>query len=435
MRVALYCRVSTEEQKNHGYSIDAQLSALRAWAKSGGHEIAGEYVDAGISGKKSYQKRPQLLRFMQQLESGLKVDALVFCKLDRFYRSVKLYYQAVDILDKYKCAWVAIQEDYETVTASGRFKVNIMLSVAENEADRTSERIKAVFEHKVAKGESLGGRPILGYMFQDKKLVPNPDTIETARAMFRTYLDTASYYATARFLHAETGLNWEYHFIRRCLSNRLYIGEYRDNMNYCEPIIDRQTFDAAQELMLKRSIRHNPSNRVYLFTGLLRCSCCGKSMSGFTVPKPSGDDYYYRCSEAVIYKRCEHRHSMREERLERWLLDNAALELDKYKATYTIKPKKKASNNATIRRKLERLKELYLAEMIDMEQYKADREKLLSQLQEETPTDYSALLKQFTGDFRTVYGSLTREQRRMFWHGTIERIELDSDNKPTIFFR
>lgn len=373
---------------------------------------------------------------MQLLESGEKIDALVFCKLDRFYRSVKLYYQAVDILDRHKCGWIAIQEDYETVTASGRFKVNIMLAVAENEADRTSERIKAVFEHKIEKGEIAGGKPAFGYMVVNKRLVPNPETADIAREMFRHYLDTASYYDTARYLHSVTGMKWEYHYIRRCLSNPIYIGKYRSNANYCEPIIDAATFNAAQELMTSRSVRHNPTNRVYIFSGLVRCSCCGRAMVGFTLPKPNGDDYYYRCSEAMIYRRCEHTHSIREERLERWMLDNVAEKLDSYIAEYKFTAKKNPHDNARIKRKIEKLKELFLNDLISIEQYKADRAELESQIVEETaPKDFTELQSRFSRDFRSVYNTFSREQRQMFWRGTVDTIELDADNTPLIIFR
>ena len=436
MRVALYERVSTEEQAKHGISVEAQSAALHAWAEAGGHTVIGEFTDAGISGKKPYQKRPELLRFMQLLESGEKIDALVFCKLDRFYRSVKLYYQAVDILDRHKCGWVAIQEDYETVTASGRFKVNIMLAVAENEADRTSERIKAVFEHKIEKGEIAGGKPAFGYMVENKRLVPNPETADIAREMFRHYLDTASYYDTARYLHSVTGMKWEYHYIRRCLSNPIYIGKYRSNANYCEPIIDAATFNAAQELMKSRSVRHNPTNRVYIFSGLVRCSCCGMAMVGFTLPKSNGDDYYYRCSEAMIYRRCVHTHSIREERLERWLLDNVAEKLDSYITEYKITAKQRPHDNARIKRKIEKLKELFLNDLITIEQYKAYRAELESQIVEETaPKDFTELQSHFSKDFRSVYNTFSREQRQMFWRGTIDTIELDADNTPLIIFR
>ncbi len=112
MRIALYARVSTEDQAKHGLSIDTQLDNLRTWAAANDHTIIGEYVDAGVSGKKPYKKRPALSQFMADLEAGTKVDALVFTKLDRFYRSVKLYYQAVDIPDRHKVGWQAIPEDY-----------------------------------------------------------------------------------------------------------------------------------------------------------------------------------------------------------------------------------------------------------------------------------------------------------------------------------
>lgn len=435
MRVAIYARVSTEEQAKHGISIDAQLDALRKWAKDNGHVIAGEYPELGVSARKAPSKRPQLQKLLNDL-TPLQIDLVAFTKLDRWTRNVKGYYSVQDTLDRQRVAWQAIQEDYETITASGRFKVNIMLSVAENEADRTSERIKAVFEHKVAKGEVIGGRPLLGYKFENKKVVPDPEKAEIARAMFQHYLDTQSYYDTARFLHSKTGLQWEYHFIRRCLSNPLYIGKYRDNDNYCEGIIDRATFDAAQDLMKRRSVRHSPVNRVYLFTGLTRCSCCGKAITGFALPKHSGENYYYRCANAALYHRCVHTASLREERLERWLLDNVALILDEYTVQYQVAAKKKTPDNTRVLRKLDRLKTLYLDELITLEQYKADRAALESQIVEQVkPPDLSALQAQFTGDFRSVYKKLTREQRREFWHGVIDTIELDADNNPRISFR
>ena len=435
MRVALYERVSTEEQARHGISIEAQSAALHKWAAINGHEIVGEYVDNGVSARKMPSKRPALQRLLNDI-TAKKVALIAFCKLDRWTRNVKGYYQVQDILDQHKVAWIAIQEDYETITASGRFKVNIMLSVAENEADRTSERIKTVFEHKIEKGEIAGGKPSFGYMVENKRLVPNPETADIAREMFRHYLDTASYYDTARYLHSQTGMQWEYHYVRRCLSNRVYVGEYRSNANYCEPLIDHATFDAAQELMKKRTVRHNPTNRVYLFSGIVRCSCCGHAMVGFALPKKNGDDYYYRCSAGMIYRRCEHTHSMREERLERWLLDNVAEKLDEYKAQYTFTPKTKPNDNAKIKRKLEKLKELFINDLISIEQYKADRAELESQIVTETaPPDFSALQAHFSKDFRTVYHTFSREQRQMFWRGVIDRIDLDADNKPHIIFR
>jgi len=435
MNVALYARVSTEEQARHGISIEAQTAALHKWAGENDHVVVGEYIDNGVSARKSPSKRPALQMLLSDIPAK-KTELIAFCKLDRWTRNVKGYYQVQEVLDQHRVAWAAIQEDYETITASGRFKVNIMLSVAENEADRTSERIKTVFEHKVELGESLGGRWPFGFMVENKKLIPNPATADIARAMFDHYLATASYFDTARYLHDQTGAAWEYHYIRKCLRNTLYIGKYRDNDNYCTPLVSREKFDAAQALMKQRSIRHNPTSRVYLFSGIMRCTCCDHAMVGFSLPKPNGDDYYYRCSYGMIYRRCEHTHSIREERLERWLLENVALELDQWQAQYKMTPKKKTPDNAKIKRKIERLKTLYLDELITLEQYKADRAELEAQLVNDAdPPDLSELKKQFEGDFQSVYKSLTRKQRQSFWHSVIERIDLDAENNPHIVFR
>ena len=134
IRVACYERVSTEEQSKHGLSIDAQISALGRWVTDQHHILVGHYTDAGVSGGKPIDKRPAMWRLLQDIQAGL-VDLVIFTKLDRWFRSLKNYYKAQEILDGSHCAWQAIDEDYETLTASGRFKVNIMFrSPSRNES-------------------------------------------------------------------------------------------------------------------------------------------------------------------------------------------------------------------------------------------------------------------------------------------------------------
>ena len=82
MRVALYVRVSTEEQAIHGLSIEAQSEALQAWAKQEHANVAGIYVDAGISARKPASKRPSMQRLLADIALG-KIDMVVFTKLDR----------------------------------------------------------------------------------------------------------------------------------------------------------------------------------------------------------------------------------------------------------------------------------------------------------------------------------------------------------------
>lgn len=431
MNVALYARVSSEEQARHGLSIDAQIAALRAFAKREGHNISGEYIDAGISGKKPPAKRPALSRFFADMESGLKVDLLLFTKLDRFFRSVKLYYQAMDVLEKNHVAWQAIQEDYETLTASGRMKVNIMLSVAENEADRTSERIKAAFEYKIAKGEviSASGLPF-GYSYVDKKAVPNEDA-PAALAAFEFYSVHGNKLQTRDFIHSEYGHSMTMTSLDRLLHNTLYKGEYRGNVNFCEPIVPAELFDKVQRDLESRSTRRTPSGRVYLFSGIIFCRECGRRMtSAFRPPRYP----YYRCMNHAETKNCANPRTPHERTIETFLLTHVEEQLAGIVAEYTPEKKKKPPNRAAIQRKLERLKDLYIDELITKDQYKADYAKLTAQLSEPEPPKYEAVQKILGSDFRKTYTEMTRQERKDFWRTVLDHLEVDASGKISIFF-
>lgn len=86
MRVALYARVSTEEQAIHGLSIEAQSEALEEWAKQEHANVVGTYIDAGISARKPASKRPSMQRLLAQTLNCGKIDMVVFTKLDRWFR-------------------------------------------------------------------------------------------------------------------------------------------------------------------------------------------------------------------------------------------------------------------------------------------------------------------------------------------------------------
>lgn len=165
VRVALYCRVSTEEQAVHGLSIEAQREALDTWATENHVQVVDRYIDAGISARKPASKRPELQRLLADVRSG-QIDLIVFTKLDRWFRNIAEYYKVQEALETHRVDWKTIHEDYDTSTASGRLKINIMLSVAQDEADRTSERIKAVFASKMERQEPCVGRLPTGYKLE-----------------------------------------------------------------------------------------------------------------------------------------------------------------------------------------------------------------------------------------------------------------------------
>ena len=181
-RVGLYGRVSTEEQALRGFSIEAQVDALKEYCKKNNMKIVDIYLDEGISGAKPPLKRPALKRLLEDVEA-VKIDMILFTKLDRWFRSVKEYFKVQDVLDNNKVEWNAIQEDYDTTTANGQMAITIFLAVAQNERDRTAERIKVVLEHKRKNKEAcFGGRALpFGYKKErdengKSRLIKDPET-------------------------------------------------------------------------------------------------------------------------------------------------------------------------------------------------------------------------------------------------------------------
>ena len=180
-RAALYIRVSTEEQAMHGYSLDAQRETLTRYANMHNLVIVDYYIDEGKSARKKFQNRKEFMRMMTDVEAG-RIDLILFIKLDRWFRSVKDYYKIQEILEAHNVNWKTTEEHYDTATTNGRLYINIRLSVAQDESDRDSDRIKFVFDSKVARGETLVGPQSLplGLTVKDKHVVPAPETAAIA---------------------------------------------------------------------------------------------------------------------------------------------------------------------------------------------------------------------------------------------------------------
>lgn len=373
-------------------------------------------------------------QFVSDIENGLDIAALVFTKLDRFFRSVKLYYQATEIMDSRGIGWIAIQEQYETVTSQGRFTVNLMLSIAEAEADRTSERIKVVFDRKIANGEYIGNRVPFGYSVVDKHLVPNDDA-DTVRAAYDLYRRTGSIYQVKNYLHS-VGHKVVYVTACRILRNPMYKGLYRENPSYCEPIIQPEVFDEVQQMLQVRSYRQNQSKRVYLFSGMIHCACCGKVMVG-SWSGETKDKLRYRCNYHALNGNCPNKTNIKETEIEAYLLEHVVDHFKKITADVEAPQKKKRGPDKTaIMVKIDRLKDLYVDGLIEKEQFVADRDKLLAMIpKEQSKKDLSGVRRiVLDGDFRERYNELSREDKRSLWRSIIDHMTADDKGITNLFF-
>ncbi len=189
---------------------------------------------------------------LEDVRAG-KIDLIIFTKLDRWFRNIAEYYKVQEILEKHRVNWKTIQEDYDTSTSSGRLKINIMLSVAQDEADRTSERIKAVFENKIAKKEPLGGKVPFGYKIENKKIVVDEDKAEIARDIFQKYIALRSVRSLRAYVIDTYGMIYSQGGLRDFLQNKRYIGTAHGSDDFCPAIIDIDTFYRVQDILQIRA--------------------------------------------------------------------------------------------------------------------------------------------------------------------------------------
>ena len=270
LRVGLYERVSTEEQALRGYSIETQIENLTEYCERKGMKIVDHYTDEGISGAKPPLKRPGLQRLLEDVQAG-KIDMILFTKLDRWFRSVKEYFKVQDILDNHKVEWKAIHEDYDTTTANGRMAITIFLAIAQNEREKTAERIKVVFEHKRKNKEAcFGGKnPPFGYMKQDdedgiQRLVKDPKSQQMVAEFWDILVKYNNINKAIRHVRDVYGVVKSDKQWGRIAKSPFYCGMHDGIEDFCEPYVTKKDWLMVQENAASR-VRDTKAKRVYIF--------------------------------------------------------------------------------------------------------------------------------------------------------------------------
>lgn len=430
--VFLYVRVSTEEQALHGLSIEAQTASLTKWAENNRHTVVGIYTDAGISARKPASKRPELQRMLRDVQDG-KGDLIVFTKLDRWFRNIGEYYKVQEILEKNHVNWKAIEEDYDTATASGRLKVNIMLSVAQDEADRTGERIRFVHQDKVQRGEVISGKVPLGYKIENKKMVIDPATAPIAQDIFYQYTILRSIRALREYMMKTYGIVYSHTSFRNIMQNERYIGRAHNQDDFCPPLIELPQFQLCQQILKQRGQRNiTHSDRVYLFTGLVRCAECGNKLSAHVVHNKY---IYYRCTRYDKLHLCTHKKRTSELVLEKWLLENLVSSYEAYNMQMTEAAKKRKDVDAApIKRKMDKLKDLYLNDLIDRDTYERDYLALRDEYRAALAS-VNTVIKlvdiQEIYNMLSLYKTLSRQEQKEFWARLIGEITITNED---VFF-
>lgn len=447
-RVALYIRVSTEEQAMHGYSLQAQEDNLLQYAREHRYKVVGIYRDEGNSARKPITKRKVVLQLLEDVEAG-RLDLILFIKLDRWTRNVEAYHSVQKILDAHNVSWQATMEDYETMTANGRFKVNIMLSVNESESDRTSERIKFVFEGKRQRKEwCFTGGPgqwPYGYMPQVidgvKRCVKNPETEPIVQDFWDYVIKYNSVRLAGIYCCEKYGISRNYRSWMVTARNELYTGTFHGVEDYCPAYISRADWE---RIILGHEIikKTQSTDRIYLFTGLIRCPFCGNTMKATfkTYPTDRSIEYNgYRCNNAKL-RACGFRHQLSEKKIEKYLLEHIQEDLHQYviqtEAEQTKRrPQPKFRDLISLNEQLRRLNVIYMAGNMSDADYAAETKRIKSEIEkarneevDERPTDLTAIKAFLASDFLSTYKVLEKADQRRFWRSMIEEIFIDGTN-------
>ena len=457
IRVAIYIRVSTEEQAKHGYSIESQKNRLKEWAKEHNYQVVDIYADEGKSARTKLSNRKELLRLLDDAKND-KIDRIIIWRLDRWFRNVADYYRVQDILDKYGVDWECSDEEYNTTTSNGRLYLNIKLSIAQNESDQTSDRIKFNFENMVKNKRPISGALPIGYKVagekQNKRVVKDHDLEQMAIDMFNKYEETLSLRATTDYLNQNYPTRpIRYECVKKFLKNPLYYGCYRNVEDYCEPYITKERHKKIYDLIMRNHKKNNKSTHFFIFSGLIRCYDCKTRMSGSVGKRKHADGEVivygtYKCCRHFLDCQCSNNHTINENKLENWLLDNFIKELNKYTLKIEeIEEKQIVKNNRNkleeLKGRLERLNDLYLDGRITKERYEKEYSDIQDKIKKQNEnkeipkmrdlSKYKKILN--NNNILELYSKLTPENKRKFWYEYIDYIMQDKENDFIVFFK
>lgn len=441
-RAALYIRVSTEEQARHGFSLGEQRHDLEQYAREHNYIVVGVYADEGNTARKALSRRRELQRLLADVQAG-KVDVILLKCLDRWFRSVKDFYKVQEILDAHGVAWECTQEDYNTTTTNGRLMLNLKLSIAQNESDQTSDRIRYIQQGKIRRGEELTNKHPLGYRIENKKLVINDAEVPIIQFAFSQMLRGSSAHSLAEKIYDKFGISLAARRVWRILRNPTYKGTRYDIEDFCPAIIDAADFDRVQSILDQNQRPAPVKDRIFLFSGKIACPSCGHILAASRGPRAKDGTfryYVYVCQNRYTVghpknspEACTFSGSISEGVVERYLLANITRLLLEYEAEVEAHNQRAGSYKAkikTVHDKIQRLKDLYVDGFIDRVVFESDFKKLQSKLQEysrlatrqaELPELVKTILA--NGNFVNSYSTMTRAKKRELWQALIKRIE------------
>ena len=364
IKVYLYTRVSTTMQID-GYSLDAQKTKMKAFCDYNEYEIAGEYEDAGKSGK-SIEGRIAFDQMMDDIKSGKdEVSYVLVFKLSRFGRNAADVLATLQVMQDFGVNLICVEDGIDSSKDAGKLMISVLSAVAEIERENIRVQTMEGRMQKAREGKWNGGFAPYGYSLIDGKLEVNEEEAVAIRTIFDQYVNTdleangIAKYLENHGIHKiarQNGTNplFDAALIRRIIQNPVYSGkisygrrrtekvhgtrnEYRqvrkddyllvDGLH--EALVSEEVWEQAQVKVAAQAKKYEKVNRdkgekIHLLSGILKCPVCGSGMYGNKAIKKRKDGsnykdfYYYGYKHRNMTRghKCDYRRQVHEEMLD-----------------------------------------------------------------------------------------------------------------------
>lgn len=319
---ALYCRVSTTEQAQEGFSLETQVDKLTAYTRFQGWQDIEIFLDDGVSA--STMRRPELQRLIALIKQG-KVARVLTLAVDRLSRNLLDLLQFVELCEQHDTAYVCAALNFDTSTPIGRMVLQILAAFAEFERAMISTRVKDTMAEIAQKKKRYLAVPPFGYEFDtDKNLVIVPEQADWLSKAADMFITGYGYRAVAQFLNeagvkTRKGKEWESSSVRQTLTNELYNGKiiwgrrYYDKAgkmkwrpeeewivheNAHPPIFTDEQWTEINKRIERKVPRGGQRQYKYRLSGLMACADCGSKMvsRSYGSKGPHKDKKIFVCS-------------------------------------------------------------------------------------------------------------------------------------------
>lgn len=312
LRVAAYCRVSTDSEEQ-ATSYEAQIEHYTEYIqKNPEWELAGIFADEGLSGTDT-RKRREFNRMIEECMAG-KINMVITKSISRFARNTLDCLKYIRQLKDRNIPVFFEKENINTMDSKGEVLLTIMASLAQQESQSLSQNVKLGLQYRYQQGlVQVNHNRFLGYTKDEEgQLIIEPEEAEVVKRIYREYLEGASLAQIGKSLEADGILTaagkskWRSETLKKILQNEKYIGDallqktytvdflskkrvknngivpqyYVENSH--EPIIPRDLYMQVQEEMVRRTNLHSGAKRKkrvysskYALSSIVYCSKCG----------------------------------------------------------------------------------------------------------------------------------------------------------------